>query len=66
MKEREMGFHKALLWKVVMGKIKEKRLNSMSGLAQNRKKDGRSGSGPQERYEFWRSRTLELEVNTSL
>lgn len=61
-----MGFHRALLWKVFMGEIKEKRLNSTSGLAQKRKKDGGSGSGPQERGEFKRSGTWELEVNTNL
>ena len=66
MKEREMGFHRALLWKVVIGEIKENRLNSMTRLAQNRKKDGGRGSGPQERYEFRRTRALKPEVNTSL
>lgn len=54
-KGREIEFHNTLLGKVVFGEIKEKRLNSMSGLAQ--KKDS-SGHGPQGRCEFSKNKNF--------
>lgn len=59
-----MGFHKALLRKVVLGEIKEKRLNSMYGLALSRKKTTAVYMDPKK--DVPKSRTLELEMNMIL
>lgn len=53
-----MRFHKALLGKAVLGKIKEKRQNSKSGLAGSRKTDDDHGQSPKRdvssaRAGFW-------------